>query len=682
MRNGILLLGLLASASVHAQWEHTGPFGAWTTCHARLSDHDLVGGTAGIFKSTDDAETWFPIGTGLPPGSIQALHHDGSVLYAGVDQEGLFRSLDDGQTWNPCNNAALGWPDQITGLSSYAGDLLVSCEEGRFRSSDQGLTFAPLGATADLPGEMIALGGDVIITRSWFNFPGNLYRSADGGTSWQPANTGLAAVPEIGALYANGADLYAFGKNVYRSTDQGLSWVQVTASPATYSVRHSCRRGDSFFFSTDGNLGVEVTRWDLGATSYANITAGLPDTWTTMLFTAGNDVLINKNGTLFRSANDGGTWSETAATGMAGVNALSVLADGSTVFCGAQEAIYRSTDAGAQWQRVASPPYADTWSFHKTGSTVLAGTSEGVLRSDDGGTTWPTVTLPSLSVKCFASGGGALFAGGSSSSSGAVMKSLNGGASWTSFSTGLPAQSVVLDLVTVGSTLFAGVGASSSAVAGVYRTSTATAGWTHLPNGMADLAGTALAHHDNHLYAGTENGVFRSADEGTSWTAIGSALSGQRVNDLSVVGANLVAATESGLFLLAPGTNDWQDITDDLQTAEPVALAAGSGFLFAATDGRSVARRALFTVGMAEAHAGSGITVAPNPVLDHLRLVGMTVAPGAPVVVRDATGREVLRLRASGGPDQTFDASPLDAGHYIITMETPTFTFVSRFSKS
>lgn len=656
---------MLMGATASAQWEHTGPFGAWTNCHLQVNGQELVGGVAGIFKSTDGASTWFPLGSGLPAGGIQALHYDGTVLYAGVDQEGLFRSLDEGQTWSACNNMALGSPFEITALSQDGSDLLVSCNTGRFRSSDQGLSFAELGDPLDYPGAMIALGGGVTITRSGFNYPGLLHRSNDGGATWSPSTTGLPAIPEIGALHVFGNALYAFGKHVYRSDDLGLTWQQQTTTPALYAPQFSCRKGNSIFLSTGGNFGVVVNRWDFGATTHTSITSGLPDTWTTVLFAVGDEVLINKNGTLYRTVDNGATWAEDPSTGMVGVAAVSVLAEGSLVLCGAGEAIYRSTDAGSNWQRVASPAFTAVIAFYKNGSTVLAGTGgEGLLRSDDGGASWPGLALSGQHVGCFAEGGGALFAGGSSGSSATVARSTNTGSTWGAFSTGLPGQAVVLDLLVVGGTVYAGVGASTGADAGVYSSSTAAAAWTHLPNGIADLAGTALALHDGELHVGTENGVHRSSDQGSSWTAVGSALNGVRVNDLAVVGAHLVAATESGIFLLAPGANDWQDITDDLQAAEPVALAAGSGFLFAATDGRSVARRALITVGMAEPPAGSGIIVAPNPVLDHVRLVGVTVPPGAPVIIHDASGREVLRLRASGGG---LDVTGLAPGFYTLS---------------
>lgn len=668
MRTIRTILLFLCVSPVAAQWEHTGPYGAWNSCHATVSGADLVGGSAGLFKSTDGGQTWAPWGEGLPSEDVIKLHRLGAVLYAGVDQEGLYRSFDDGLTWSACNNAAMGNPYDITGINDDGTDLLVSCNTGRFRSTDQGLTFTSLGSTPNYPGEMIALGGGLLVTRGGFNFPGDLYRSTDDGATWQVANNGLDATPGIGALYTNGTDLIAFGRHVYRSTDQGLTWTQITTTPLAYPPKYGCRIGDRFYFSSDGNLNVLVSRWDLGASQYTDIAPGLPDTWTSTIFgNAAGDVFINKARSLYRSTDNGATWIEQSAIGMLGAEVYSLLVEEDLVICGGYEGIHRSTDAGATWQRVASPEYTSVSGLHKNGNTVLAATSNGLLRSNDGGVSWPDAPLVDISLAAFTSGGGSLFVGGSQAGNATVRRSTDGGATWSNFSSGLPSQAGVLDVLASGTLVFAGVGAGPDGDPGVYRSAIGSAGWELVNTGMVGLAGTAFAMNQGFIYVGTENGVYRSNDQGTSWSAIGPSLSGVLVHDLAVVATNVVAATENGVFLLAPNTTDWTDITDDLLPADPLALATGIGnnYLYAATLGRSVARRALSTVGQQEIMAPSSLAIHPNPVDDRL-WIDSEVSGTVQLVIHDMTGREVMRQDDHNA--RSIDVSDLTSGCYTLTI--------------
>ncbi|MGV3636661.1 MAG: hypothetical protein ACO1NQ_03340 [Flavobacteriales bacterium] len=656
---------------VAGQWEHTGPYGAWTSCHLRVDGGDLVGGTAGIFKSTDAAQTWVPLGSGLPSGSVTKLHRNGTVLYAGVDQEGLFRSLDEGITWQACNNAAMGDPYDIAGISSDGPDLLIACDQGRFRSTDQGSTFQALGEAENYPGEMLALGGGVLLTRTGFNFPGIVFRSTDGGLTWQTATTGMEAPPGIGALYVNGTDVYAIGRHVYRSSDQGVTWTQVTATPQTYSPNYSCRIGNSFYFSSDGNVNVMVSRWDLGSTSFVDIAAGLTDTWTTVLFgNAAGDVFINKNRVLYRSIDQGSTWVEQGSTGMIGAEAFSLLVDGDLVLCGSHEGIHRSTDAGATWQRVAAPAFADVTGFHKNGNTVLAAIGDGILRSTDGGLTWPGTALPNLAIGVFAANSGVLFAGGNNFGNAIVRRSTDGGATWSDFSSGLPGDAGILDLLATGGDVFAGIGAGQNGEPGVYKSNAATANWSLMNTGIEGLAGTALTVRAGIIHLGTENGVYSSADGGSTWVPVGTALTGILVNDLVIAGSNIIAATEEGIFAFGPGAVEWIDITDDLLPAEPLGLATGNGFVYAATQGRSVARRSLNTVGMKDIPASAPFRIGPNPVHDMLWILDGPTAP-ANLVIRDMVGREVMAPVLWKGQRIQLDVTRLDPGNYLLHSTTP-----------
>ena len=198
--------------------------------------------------------------------------------------------------------------------------------------------------------------------------------------------------------------------------------------------------------------------------------------------------------------------------------------------------------------------------------------------------------------------------------------------------------------------------------------SSVAAQWEH--TGPYGALTSCHLHVYGHERVGGVAGIFKSTDGTSTWFPIGTGLPA----------GGIQALHHDGSVLTAPGSSDWQEITDDLQADEPLSLSAGGGFLFAATDGRSVARRPLFTVGQEEAHRHPRFVVAPNPAQDHTRFLG-AISAGTPIIIRDAAGREMQRLRAHGGAHQDLDVSRLEAGLYTLAVEDAALTFTSRFTK-
>ena len=89
----------------------------------------------GVYRSTDDGDTWEAVNTGLTDTTITALtvHSDGQ-LFAGTATGGVFRSTDNAETWAAVN-------DGLTNLSVTAltitpdGIVFVGTEAGLFRSA-------------------------------------------------------------------------------------------------------------------------------------------------------------------------------------------------------------------------------------------------------------------------------------------------------------------------------------------------------------------------------------------------------------------------------------------------------------------------------------------------------------------------------------------------------------------
>ncbi len=191
----------------------------------------LVGsGAAGLLRSTDAGRTWQPVGPqGAAALSLAAVEN---ALYAGLHEDGLLISFDDGRTWQadtglqarrynllaqaqPGNWLAGGataglwqlsqgettwqpvdeWPPErpLYALAPCADGLLAAGLEGVWRGQADG-TGWELALPVDSGIQLLAAHGE----RAWAgHLTGGLYRTEDGGASWQalpPAFDGQALV--------------------------------------------------------------------------------------------------------------------------------------------------------------------------------------------------------------------------------------------------------------------------------------------------------------------------------------------------------------------------------------------------------------------------------------------------------------------------------------------------------
>ena len=267
------------------QWRCIGPFRggrtvAITGVPGQPSVFYMAAVNGGVWKTTDFGNTWSPIfdhaGTSGSVGAIAVAPSNPSVIYVGSGEglqrpdlavgDGIYKSTDDGKTW-----VHLGLRDaqQITSIvvdPSDAERVYVAAEghpygpnaeRGVFRSTDGGQSWEKVlyknenTGAAELvmdPGNAQVLYAGLWAARvaPWEVRSGvsiemagsGLYKSTDGGTTWQPLTKGLPGEPEgvarIGVAIAPSdrkriyASVEADKKaGVYRSDDAGETWAQV-----------------------------------------------------------------------------------------------------------------------------------------------------------------------------------------------------------------------------------------------------------------------------------------------------------------------------------------------------------------------------------------------------------------------------------------------------------------------
>ncbi len=271
-------------------WRSIGPLrGGRTKAVAGVVDRPnrfyIAAVNGGIWRTDNAGHTWSPIFDGQSTGSIGSLAvapSDDNVIYAGSGEglqrpdlsvgNGMYKSTDGGTTWT---HLGLRDGQQIPAISVDARDpnrLFVAVlghpygpntERGVFRSTDGGTTFsrvlyrnentgaydvkidprdpqtiyATLWAARQAPWEV---GGSFEVAGS------GIYKSTDGGTTWQQLKNGLpprAGRAVVSIAPSNADVVYAAidaptGCGIYRSDDAGAHFSLVNSEDRV------CERGD------------------------------------------------------------------------------------------------------------------------------------------------------------------------------------------------------------------------------------------------------------------------------------------------------------------------------------------------------------------------------------------------------------------------------------------------------
>jgi photosystem II stability/assembly factor-like uncharacterized protein len=295
---------VLTSDGARSSWEVTGPlFGGWEVFHVAASpvDPDRLyasqsGGWFGqvVQRSDDGGRSWDPVGNDLAYAGVPGTHqwYDGTerpweftrvwhlapsltdhdTVFAGVQDAALFRSTDGGDSWQELrglreHGSGSAWQPGAGGLCLHT---IVQDPRGPDR-----LTVA------------ISAAG--------------VFRSDDGGTTWQPRNVGLRSegLPdedaEVGhcvhklASHPSRPDTVFMQKHwdVMRSDDGGDRWTEVSGDLPTdfgFAIDVHAHEPDTVYvvpilsdsehYPPDGALRVFRSR--TGGGEWEPLTRGLP----------------------------------------------------------------------------------------------------------------------------------------------------------------------------------------------------------------------------------------------------------------------------------------------------------------------------------------------------------------------------------------------------------------------
>jgi len=514
----------------------------------------IVDGIAGvgILRSTDGGDTWNPTSLSYPLVQDHGFHlveagPNGTFLAGAVD--GIWRSSDDGQTWDQVRNDGdffdIKWkpgsPNTaycVKGNGSSGNRVKISLDDG-LTWSNVG-TGQPPSFTVGKSKIAVTAGDPEYIYALYTNQQGDdttgLYRSTDGGATWSARNTttnvggaqgwynlSLAADPN------NPERVIAGGVQLYRSNDGGVTLSNVGGGVHVdhHDARYQPGSPDHVWVGCDG--GVWESTNDGASGSWSDKNQGLVTYQFYDICVAQSDPNKMAGGT-----QDNGTdirlGSNIWLQGLGGDGMVCNIdpTDPEIIYAESQFGnLRKSTNCGSNWFNI-NPPGQGLWvspvDIDRNDPRHLymckSASPGGTYRTTDGGSSWTqvnTVGPRSISI---------------SQANGAVVWGLNAtavyttddGGSWSNsnpfgFATGGALRIFAHPTIPGGALVsFAGYAEDQAKVA---YTSDFGATWSNVTGDLPAIPVRGLAidpQNPDHWYLGTDLAVWVSTNGGTNWT--------------------------------------------------------------------------------------------------------------------------------------------------------------------
>lgn len=373
----------------------------------------------------------------------------------------------------------------------------------------------------------------------------------------------------------------------------------------------------------------------------------------------------------------------TATSGIANRRVNSILAKDSKLFAGTDTSgVFVSVDNGLNWAEVNNGlDNHNVKGLGKMGTNLIAAIGNGlstgaIYVSTNNGVTWsPSTTKYYGFLFCLTSYNSDLYAG----SWAGVIKSSNGGNTWTTLATGLPSNASVSALSFNASKFYSGVISSSVGGTGVFTSTDAGANWAGANSGLTNTNVTALGLSATHVYAGTTTGgVFVSSNNGASWTAANTGLTSTTINCIEVRGTKVFVGTSDGIFMSADNGANWSSINTGLPSGARVfSITFNDPYMYVGTL-ESVYRRAISQVtGLnEETPMEFKLSVYPNPSAGNIVISSQQAGIA---IITNELGQTVAEVSLHAFNNYTATCQNLQYGVYFISTTSGNKTTRQKF---
>jgi len=228
----------------------------------------------GVYVSENDGDSWTQLGNGMSAGSVTdllAVEQNGAMLlFAALSDSGVYISADSGNTWGASNTGLINL--NACALICKNDTVFVGTYKGVHRSVDFGQHWSPCSTGMDDRSVDGLTKLDAYLFASSTSIAkGGIFRSRDGGNTWQEKNycpEGNIYLSSIGArdlelldsrIYANS------GTILLTSDDIADSWQNSSSGliPGMY-ITDLAGYGDYMFLSQHPSVYMrhkDSTRW-------------------------------------------------------------------------------------------------------------------------------------------------------------------------------------------------------------------------------------------------------------------------------------------------------------------------------------------------------------------------------------------------------------------------------------
>jgi photosystem II stability/assembly factor-like uncharacterized protein len=255
------------SAVAASPWTALGPFGGSASVAVDPDDARVVYANTeweGVFRSADAGANWTRVIRGSVMRMSQLAVAPGGIVYVFVEPGKVAKSTDHGLHWTVTN---VNLPDPVGALAVDPAQpsrvYAASLQGGIWRSVDGGASWQPANVGFGLPLPQVRATQIAVVSKPagtvYLATVFGLYKSLNGGSSWRALRGGLPRdlVQSLAVSPTDPRTVYASDGVVYRSTDGGATWTKTAGVFYAYSLAVSPR-------SPRGEGPEERRRWRRG----------------------------------------------------------------------------------------------------------------------------------------------------------------------------------------------------------------------------------------------------------------------------------------------------------------------------------------------------------------------------------------------------------------------------------